>query len=111
MVKRSYFVRGGKTTVGYRWQQSNARPIQSVSKRIASFLTHYRSRGPMCEHVILIIQFMGAIVARYYWQCTSGVANRALNAPTIKKASLAENEAIALWDAVSRTLRPRPNGF
>ncbi|KQR78932.1 hypothetical protein ASG35_11280 [Burkholderia sp. Leaf177] len=26
-------------------------------------------------------------------------------------SSLSESEAIALWDAVSRTLRPRPNGF
>ncbi|SAL17027.1 hypothetical protein AWB69_00900 [Caballeronia udeis] len=26
-------------------------------------------------------------------------------------ASISENEAIALWDVVSRTLRPRPNGF
>jgi Tle cognate immunity protein 4 C-terminal domain/Tle cognate immunity protein 4 N-terminal domain len=31
------------------------------------------------------------------------------NKPT--KASLSENEAIALWDVVSRTLRPRYNGF
>ncbi len=30
---------------------------------------------------------------------------------TIEKASLTEAEAIALWDIVSRTLRPRPNGF
>jgi hypothetical protein len=29
----------------------------------------------------------------------------------IEKASLTEAEAIALWDVVSRTLRPRPNGF
>lgn len=29
----------------------------------------------------------------------------------IQKASLTEGEAIALWDVVSRTLRPRPNGF
>ncbi|WP_158904514.1 T6SS immunity protein Tli4 family protein [Burkholderia sp. L27(2015)] len=28
-----------------------------------------------------------------------------------EKASLTEAEAVALWDAVSRTLRPRPNGF
>jgi hypothetical protein len=28
-----------------------------------------------------------------------------------KKASLTEGEAVALWDAVSRTLRPRYNGF
>jgi hypothetical protein len=27
------------------------------------------------------------------------------------RASLAEDEALALWDAVSRTLRPRPDGF
>jgi hypothetical protein len=30
---------------------------------------------------------------------------------TIQKASLTEGEAISLWDIVSRTLRPRPNGF
>jgi len=28
-----------------------------------------------------------------------------------QKASLTEGEAVALWDAVSRTLRPRPNAF
>ena len=29
----------------------------------------------------------------------------------IDKASLGENQSLALWDAVSRTLRPRPNAF
>lgn len=29
----------------------------------------------------------------------------------VTKASLTESEAIAIWDLVSRTLRPRPNGF
>lgn len=29
----------------------------------------------------------------------------------IKAASMGESEAIAVWDVVSRTLRPRPNGF
>jgi hypothetical protein len=29
----------------------------------------------------------------------------------IDKASLSEGEVVGLWDAVSRTLRPRPNGF
>ena len=29
----------------------------------------------------------------------------------IKAASMSEGEAVALWDVVSRTLRPRPNGF
>jgi hypothetical protein len=29
----------------------------------------------------------------------------------VEKASLTEGEAVALWDAVSRTVRPRPNGF
>jgi hypothetical protein len=28
-----------------------------------------------------------------------------------KDASMSESEAVALWDIVSRTLRPRPNGF
>ncbi|CAN7295320.1 T6SS immunity protein Tli4 family protein [Trinickia sp. LjRoot230] len=31
--------------------------------------------------------------------------------PTIERASLDKDEAIDLWDAVSRTLRPRPRGF
>jgi hypothetical protein len=30
---------------------------------------------------------------------------------SLSQASLTEGEAVALWDAVSRTLRPRPNGF
>ncbi|MEX3945027.1 T6SS immunity protein Tli4 family protein [Paraburkholderia sp. BR10937] len=29
----------------------------------------------------------------------------------IKAASMSESEAVAVWDIVSRTLRPRPNGF
>jgi hypothetical protein len=29
----------------------------------------------------------------------------------IKAASVSESEALAIWDIVSRTLRPRPNGF
>ncbi|KVU67591.1 hypothetical protein WK73_25640 [Burkholderia ubonensis] len=29
----------------------------------------------------------------------------------IESASMSEGEAVALWDAVSRTLRPRPNAF
>jgi hypothetical protein len=29
----------------------------------------------------------------------------------VKQASLTENEAIAVWDVISRTVRPRPNGF
>lgn len=29
----------------------------------------------------------------------------------IKSASMSESEAVALWDVVSRTLRPRPNAF
>lgn len=40
----------------------------------------------------------------------TGSENRVLRDP-IEKASLTEGEAVALWDVVSRTLRPRPNGF
>ncbi|MCP3721410.1 T6SS immunity protein Tli4 family protein [Paraburkholderia sp. CNPSo 3281] len=29
----------------------------------------------------------------------------------IKAASMSEGEAVALWDVISRSLRPRPNGF
>ena len=31
--------------------------------------------------------------------------------PPLAKASLSEGEAVALWDAITDTLRPRPNGF
>jgi Tle cognate immunity protein 4 C-terminal domain/Tle cognate immunity protein 4 N-terminal domain len=31
--------------------------------------------------------------------------------PPLAKASLTEGEAVALWDAITETLRPRPNGF
>ena len=41
---------------------------------------------------------------------STGEGNRVLQSK-IDKASLTESEAAALWDAVSRTLRPRPNGF
>jgi hypothetical protein len=40
----------------------------------------------------------------------TGSENNVLRGP-IEKASLTEGEAVALWDAVSRTLRPRSNGF
>ncbi|CAN7726325.1 T6SS immunity protein Tli4 family protein [Caballeronia sp. LjRoot31] len=40
------------------------------------------------------------------WPAPDGLSKQKL-----EKASLTENESVALWDAVSRTLRPRPNGF
>ncbi|MBB1634271.1 hypothetical protein A9975_25870 [Cupriavidus sp. UME77] len=40
----------------------------------------------------------------------TGSYNKVLRDP-IEKASLTEGEAVAFWDVVSRTLRPRPNGF
>jgi hypothetical protein len=40
------------------------------------------------------------------WPAPDGLSKQ-----TPEKASLTENESVALWDAVSRTLRPRPNGF
>ncbi|MBC8722530.1 hypothetical protein F6X37_13230 [Paraburkholderia sp. 31.1] len=42
---------------------------------------------------------------------STGSPNAFMKAWDIKSASLSEGEAIALWDTVSRTLRPRPNGF
>jgi hypothetical protein len=41
---------------------------------------------------------------------STGSPNAYLDGPVIG-ASMTEGEAIALWDIVSRTLRPRPNGF
>ncbi|WP_296651772.1 T6SS immunity protein Tli4 family protein, partial [Paraburkholderia sp.] len=29
----------------------------------------------------------------------------------VQRASLTDNEAVAVWDVISRTVRPRPNGF
>ena len=44
-------------------------------------------------------------------QLDVGSPNRVLQTSRLEKASLTEGEAVGLWDAVSRTLRPRPNGF
>lgn len=40
-----------------------------------------------------------------------GYPNSVLQTDHLNKVSLTEGEAIGLWDAVSRTLRPRPNAF
>jgi hypothetical protein len=40
----------------------------------------------------------------------TGITNIALKTPP-KSSSLSDNEVVGLWDAVTRTLRPRPNGF
>jgi len=40
-----------------------------------------------------------------------GAPNRMIKAYDISSASLTEGESVALWDKVSHTLRPRPNGF
>lgn len=40
-----------------------------------------------------------------------GVTNKLMRRDELKHASLTEGESVALWDTVSRTLRPRPNGF
>jgi hypothetical protein len=40
----------------------------------------------------------------------TGVATYALETSP-KSSSLSDNEVVGLWDAVTRTLRPRPNGF
>ncbi|MFT4439182.1 lipase/acyltransferase domain-containing protein [Caballeronia sp. 15715] len=58
--------------VGYNWLQSNAQSAQRLSKQIASFMAYYKSKGLMCERVILVTHSMGGLVARYYSQCTGG---------------------------------------
>jgi len=40
-----------------------------------------------------------------------GSENRLLNALAVESASLTEAESVALWDKITRTLRPRPNAF
>jgi hypothetical protein len=42
---------------------------------------------------------------------TNGGSRKDLAGNKIEKASLTEGEAVALWDAVTRTLRSRSNGF
>ncbi|WP_224788927.1 T6SS immunity protein Tli4 family protein [Pandoraea terrae] len=41
----------------------------------------------------------------------NGYPNYLAESDSIKQASLTEGEAVALWDVISRTLRPRPHGF
>jgi hypothetical protein len=52
----------------------------------------------------------GAMTPYLILEMNNGGFN-SFTADSIEKASLTENEAIALWDIVSRTLRPRPNAF
>ncbi len=40
-----------------------------------------------------------------------GAPNKLLNLHELDRVSLTEGESIALWDKVTRTLRPRPNAF
>lgn len=42
---------------------------------------------------------------------TGGQVQTQVQYVKLDKASLTTGEAVALWDAVSRTLRPRPNGY
>jgi len=53
----------------------------------------------------------GALTPYLLLDMMNGYPNSLAQSDEIEKASLTEGEAIALWDAVSRTLRPRPNAF
>ncbi|WP_395062671.1 T6SS immunity protein Tli4 family protein [Paraburkholderia silvatlantica] len=56
------------------------------------------------------ITVSGAMTPYLVLEMNNGGFN-SFTADSIEKASLTEGEAIALWDTVSRTLRPRPNAF
>ncbi|QRX83834.1 T6SS immunity protein Tli4 family protein [Glaciimonas sp. PAMC28666] len=48
----------------------------------------------------------------YIWlSMNTASSNHLMKAASLQEASLSEGEALALWDVVSRTLIPRPNGF
>ena len=53
----------------------------------------------------------GALTPYLLLDMMNGYPNSLAQSDEIEKASLTEGEAIALWEAVSRTLRPRPNAF
>lgn len=53
----------------------------------------------------------GALSPKILLDMDTASPNTLIEAHQIKQSSLSEAEAVAIWDKVSRTLRPRPNAF
>jgi pimeloyl-ACP methyl ester carboxylesterase len=74
-VAMSYKYQFPVHAVGYNWLQSNAVSANRLDSKIHEFMQHYRSKGFMCNYVIIVTHSMGGLVARYY----SEVANKRNN--------------------------------
>ncbi|MBN3722699.1 T6SS immunity protein Tli4 family protein [Burkholderia sp. Ac-20379] len=80
-----------------------------VDEVMVSALTQVEVQG---HHGSLEANYQGSPQAPYIvFDMLTASPNFLAEAHTIKQSSLTEGEAVALWDAVSRTLRPRPNAF
>ncbi|MGS1003326.1 T6SS immunity protein Tli4 family protein [Burkholderia glumae] len=80
-----------------------------VDEVLTSALTQVEVQG---HHGSLETNYQGRPQAPYIvFDMLTASPNFMAEADTIKQSSLTEGEAVALWDAVSRSLRPRPNAF
>ncbi|WP_175912634.1 T6SS immunity protein Tli4 family protein [Burkholderia sp. BCC1640] len=80
-----------------------------VDEVLVSALTQVNVQG---IHGSLEANYQGSPQAPYIvFDMLTASPNFLAEADTIKQSSLTEGEAAALWDAVSRSLRPRPNAF
>ncbi|MCO5397761.1 T6SS immunity protein Tli4 family protein [Ralstonia soli] len=80
-----------------------------ADEALASGLTTNEVHGHLFS---LEANYRGSMNApRIVLDMTSGYSTFLVEGDAIPKASLSDPEAVALWDAVSRTLRPRPNAF
>ncbi|WP_175786882.1 T6SS immunity protein Tli4 family protein [Burkholderia anthina] len=76
---------------------------------LVSALTLVEVRGHHCS---LEANYQGSPQAPYIvLDMETASPNFLAEADTITQSSLTEGESVALWDAVSRSLRPRPNAF
>ncbi|MBB1634272.1 triacylglycerol lipase [Cupriavidus sp. UME77] len=58
--------------VGYNWLQSNAESAKRLDGKIQEFMAYYRSKGYMCDYVIIVTHSMGGLVSRYYSELMGG---------------------------------------
>ncbi|WP_175718509.1 T6SS immunity protein Tli4 family protein [Burkholderia anthina] len=80
-----------------------------VDEALISSLTLVNVQG---SHGSLETNYQGSPEAPYIvFDMLTASPNFLAQADTVKRSSLTEGEALALWDAVSRSLRPRPNAF
>ncbi|WP_175718504.1 T6SS immunity protein Tli4 family protein [Burkholderia anthina] len=80
-----------------------------VDEALISSLTLVNVQG---SHGSLETNYQGSPEAPYIvFDMLTASPNFLAKADTVKRSSLTEGEALALWDAVSRSLRPRPNAF